>query len=452
MTASLGCSPSSRSSCWSSVSRSVLIRVAGWPLPRSVPDWEHVRRRDRPRRHPRDGRRQRARSRRLAHLAPTGVGTRLGDRRQRAAPDRRSPATPGTARRRLGRQRHRATRRARCSPSVSSSLPPPPRRLRCRRLPRPRRSVDTCAAARRVSVANASRWLAMLQVAHDGRSSATTRSGRSPRPRSATANDPARSSRLNPWLGSRPPPQSRSSPDAPQGRDRSARTCTCRRSTKPQPLQPTSSRRIGRHGHVPRTLAHRHRAGRHPVGSRPRSGWHVVDDDVTPSETLTHVNEVIAANPDVIEDPNLIYPGEVFAFPAVGTLPAEPPSPVQPSVDSPPSGDELPPEPAPTEPAPRRLRSTPVVAVPTTDAATPTTSPPPTTAVAVDSSDGRHHAGRRSIRRRPAAPVLPWLAGVSGATSSRLGHPAALPAAARRPRRDEELVRTAPPPRTIRRC
>ena len=56
----------------------------------------------------------------------------------------------------------------------------------------------------------------------------------------------------------------------------------------------------------------------------------IVDADVTPRETLDHVNAVIAANPDVVEDPNLIYPGEVFEFPAVGT----PPAPEVPAVDT----------------------------------------------------------------------------------------------------------------------
>ena len=41
--------------------------------------------------------------------------------------------------------------------------------------------------------------------------------------------------------------------------------------------------------------------------------------EVSDVEILEHVNTVIGLNADIIEDPDLIYPGEVFAFPAIGS-------------------------------------------------------------------------------------------------------------------------------------
>ena len=40
-----------------------------------------------------------------------------------------------------------------------------------------------------------------------------------------------------------------------------------------------------------------------------------------PAATVAYLDQVIAANPDTIEDPNLIYAGEQFRFPAIGTPP-----------------------------------------------------------------------------------------------------------------------------------
>lgn len=39
------------------------------------------------------------------------------------------------------------------------------------------------------------------------------------------------------------------------------------------------------------------------------------------AEILDHVNTVINLNADIVEDPDLIYPGEVFAFPSIGSPP-----------------------------------------------------------------------------------------------------------------------------------
>ena len=84
---------------------------------------------------------------------------------------------------------------------------------------------------------------------------------------------------------------------------------------------------------------------------------------------------VIAANADVVEDPNLIYVGEQFDFPSIGTPPPPPPP-------------EPPPEAAPAQPA---AATVPVVdptpiheaadgAAPTASTTT-TTTPPPTAPV-----------------------------------------------------------------------
>lgn len=50
----------------------------------------------------------------------------------------------------------------------------------------------------------------------------------------------------------------------------------------------------------------------------------LTDDHVAePRETLDYLRLVIEANPDVVEDPNLIFPGEVFVLPAIGERPVD---------------------------------------------------------------------------------------------------------------------------------
>lgn len=44
--------------------------------------------------------------------------------------------------------------------------------------------------------------------------------------------------------------------------------------------------------------------------------------DATPQQTLEYLHVVIESNPEVIEDPNLIFPGEQFVMPAIGDPPA----------------------------------------------------------------------------------------------------------------------------------
>ncbi len=111
-------------------------------------------------------------------------------------------------------------------------------------------------------------------------------------------------------------------------------------------------------------------------------------DDVSIAD---HVAVVIADNRNVVEDPDLIFPGERFAFPAVGT----PPPPATPDAPAPPEHprhDERRPAPDPTRPPARRPVSPPastplppaetVAPVPSTTTAAAGTSlptaPPPT--------------------------------------------------------------------------
>lgn len=123
---------------------------------------------------------------------------------------------------------------------------------------------------------------------------------------------------------------------------------------------------------------------------------------------LEYVDAVIDANPTVIEDPNLIFPGEQFDFPAIGTPPppappeqadptATPPTPAAPppaALPTLPPPTTMPP-PATTNPVP--TTTPPVIAGPV---APPLTSPPRTESV----SAGGHES------------TSPWLAGISGAT------------------------------------
>lgn len=150
-----------------------------------------------------------------------------------------------------------------------------------------------------------------------------------------------------------------------------------------------------------------------------------VDYDVTPGETLHYVNEVISVNPDVIEDPNLIYPGEVVAFPAVGTPPAPPPIAVGDPVDPPvetadpalaPEMSDSPaePTPAPPQPQPDPPTTLPEAEQPAGDvpaAATPTTvwAPPTSPAATPRLVAGVHGEARAS--------AVSWLAGITGATA-----------------------------------
>lgn len=131
-------------------------------------------------------------------------------------------------------------------------------------------------------------------------------------------------------------------------------------------------------------------------------------------ETIEYLDEVIAANPDTIEDPNRIFPGEQFVFPAIG----EPPAPIVPLPESTSAPDPAPPEfpPSPSTSTtvaqgtpvslPVPTTAVPMDAVPTTSVAPPTEAPEPSVAPSFGSvgTDGG------------AESAVPWLAGLTGAT------------------------------------
>jgi DNA-binding SARP family transcriptional activator len=121
------------------------------------------------------------------------------------------------------------------------------------------------------------------------------------------------------------------------------------------------------------------------------------------SQVLGYVNEVITDNAVIVEDPNLIYPGERFEFRAIGT----PPSPAAPPVMAAPAlpVDERPPviaTPQPTVSEAAVPRSTPLP--------TPTQLPPPTSAVALSPNT------TAVVSTSGASSRAAWIAGLSGAT------------------------------------
>ncbi len=137
-------------------------------------------------------------------------------------------------------------------------------------------------------------------------------------------------------------------------------------------------------------------------------------EPVSGRETIEYLDEVIAANPDTIEDPNLIFPGEQFMFPEIGEAPA----PTAPAPESTPAPEPSPPESqtAPTASptvAPETPPSVPVTTTAVPAAAVPSTSAPATTPVSetpiVSSSDSDGAAAE-------GGSAVPWLAGLTGAT------------------------------------
>ncbi len=139
----------------------------------------------------------------------------------------------------------------------------------------------------------------------------------------------------------------------------------------------------------------------------------IVDTDVTPRETLDLVNEVIALNPDVVEDPNLIFPGEVFAFPVVGTPPApevveEPQQPISVPVDDPIGTEEV------HDAIPVPTGST--VAEQPVGTTFPTTAPVTTAATPPIIVDTDVEGGAGAPEASESQSVAPWVAGISGAT------------------------------------
>ena len=125
---------------------------------------------------------------------------------------------------------------------------------------------------------------------------------------------------------------------------------------------------------------------------------------------LEYVDVVIDANPTVIEDPNLIFPGEQFEFPAIGTPP--PPTPPEQADPTAPLPALAPPSPAalPT-PAPPPLTTMPP---PATTNPVPTTTPPVNAGPVVPLPTPPPLV--ESVSARGPESTTPWLAGISGAT------------------------------------
>ncbi len=135
-----------------------------------------------------------------------------------------------------------------------------------------------------------------------------------------------------------------------------------------------------------------------------------------PVATVAYLDQVIAANPDTIEDPNLIYAGERFRFPAVGTPPPPPPAPPLPA-EPPPTADPAPPQPAGVTPVPTTppapaapISPEPIAAVPS--ATTSPVSPSATSATATAVPATRQTLVPNAEDESPA----PWIAGLAGAT------------------------------------
>ena len=148
------------------------------------------------------------------------------------------------------------------------------------------------------------------------------------------------------------------------------------------------------------------------ISPRTASRWRA--EPVSGRETIEYLDEVIAANPDTIEDPNLIFPGEQFMFPEIGEAPA-PTAPAPESTSAPepsPPESQTPPTASPTV-SPETPPSVPVTTTAVPAAAVPSTSAPATTSLSetpiVSSSDSDGAAAE-------GGSAVPWLAGLTGAT------------------------------------
>ena len=140
------------------------------------------------------------------------------------------------------------------------------------------------------------------------------------------------------------------------------------------------------------------------------------DTNVTGSEIVGYLDQVIASNPDVIEDPNLILPGEQFAFPQIGEAP-------QPTFD-PPVVDTVPDvELEPVAPLPTVSADAPIVTAATVDPV----ELPVQTSETVTSAAPTPTVDERSVIPTPTVEVghgtstAPWLAGITGSTVLAVG-------------------------------
>jgi two-component SAPR family response regulator len=125
------------------------------------------------------------------------------------------------------------------------------------------------------------------------------------------------------------------------------------------------------------------------------------------SSVLTYVEQVIAVNDDVVEDPDLIYPGERFDFPAVGEPPPAPPA-HHARRERPPRREH---EQQHAEHRDRDERDDPVETVTTTAMATMSETPMATAAATTTSTAtpgptvGRNPSDQEVPRRRSPAPI-----------------------------------------------
>lgn len=130
-------------------------------------------------------------------------------------------------------------------------------------------------------------------------------------------------------------------------------------------------------------------------------------------DVLGYSHEVIDANPDVVEDPNLIFLGEEFDFPAIGEPPSPLPEPATAELSPPVVAHDPAPdlEPRPTRaPVPAQPGPLQIEVVDTTTPPSPSTTTAPTlTLPAIPTS----HAAPRATSTSTTS-ATPWWAAASG--------------------------------------
>lgn len=157
-------------------------------------------------------------------------------------------------------------------------------------------------------------------------------------------------------------------------------------------------------------------------------------EDPSPGATVSYLRTVIDTNADVVEDPNLIYPGELFTFPSIGEPPppahdAPDPIPVpRPEPAEAPSTEVTPTAPASTIPAGTGSQErAPVAATPvaSSDTREPWTAHWQVTAAVSTLLAGSLFASVRRVRRRRASrsamasPTLDHLVGAESVLQRR---------------------------------
>ena len=135
------------------------------------------------------------------------------------------------------------------------------------------------------------------------------------------------------------------------------------------------------------------------------------DDDVTGSEIVGYLDQVIASNPDVIEDPNLIFAGEQFVFPQIGETPQT--ASVPPVIDIVPEV-----EPEPVAPSPTVLADGPTVTEAPVDPIAPAdqTSEPAVSATPTSTVAERPVIRSLTVDASDETSTAPWLVGITGST------------------------------------